>query len=183
MSESGEQTEYAERRLASMNDTHPATVSRRFRIFALDPLVTNRVRRTGRDTFGDPVEVRQDNDPHQCRVCLELTEPNEPYLLFSHSPFQGLTPYSERGPLFIHQRDCLHYQDTSSLPPEFPRDIVLRGYDSADAIVAAELSDGDDLEALVERLLGFSRVSYIHARNRTYGCYMYRIEPDQRCDS
>ena len=93
----------------------------RFRIVPLDAAYAARIRSTRRDAFGQPVQERKDPEPHQCRVCLTLTAPDEPYLLLSHRPHPAGTLYAETGPVFIHARDCAPYATTDRYPAEFPR--------------------------------------------------------------
>lgn len=161
-------------------DSAPLPSLDRLRVLPLDLELAARIRSRRVDDFGGCVESRSDPDRHQCRVCLRMTEPYEEYLLFSHSPFVQRTPYSERGPIFIHARDCEPYTETDEFPEEFPRDIVLRAYDTAGSIVEAELSRGDDLEQLASAILARPGVSFVHARNRTYGCFMFQFEAASR---
>ena len=80
--------------------------------FLIVPLAADyaaRIRSTRRDAFGQPVVERVDAELHQCRVCLTLTTPNEPYLLLSHRAHPDGVPYAETGPVFIHERDCAPY--------------------------------------------------------------------------
>lgn len=148
-----------------------------FRIVALDPAYAARIRATRRDAFGQPVQERHDPQPHQCRVCLRLTAPDEPYLLLSHRPHPVGTLYAETGPVFIHDRECTPYSDADRYPAEFPRErVVLRAYSAAHAIVTATHAGKRKVETVIGELLADPKVDYIHARNDTWGCYMFRIE-------
>ena len=149
----------------------------RFRIVPLATDYAARLRSTRRDAFGQPVQERRDADPHQCRVCLTLTAPQELYLLLSHRPHPDGALYAETGPVFIHARECAPYAATDRYPAEFPRErVVLKAFSSAHEIVTAEIAGSRPVEAVIDTLLEHPRVAYLHARNDAYGCYMFRIE-------
>ena len=130
-----------------------------------------------KDDFGHSLSVRRDSSPHQCRACLRLTEPGEGCILLSYSPFTSDQPYAEVGPIFIHERECRPYEDDREYPVEFPREaVVLRAYDERDEIEDAELVGKQPVEHVIARLFENPRVSYLHARNSTWGCFMFRID-------
>ena len=129
------------------------------------------------DDDGNALTPRHDDARHQCRSCLSLTTPGEGFLLVSHRPFPTRQPYAERGPVFVHERNCVPYADPSVYPPEFPHHaVVLRAYDERDEIAGAELVGEREPEDVIRRLFDDPRVAYLHARNSTYGCYMFRVD-------
>jgi hypothetical protein len=148
--------------------------------FTISPLsrdVTSRIRSAMKDDFGHTLSVRRDSSPHQCRACLRLTEPGEGVVLFSYSPFESDQPYAEVGPIFIHERECRPYGEIEEYPATFPRDaVVLRAYDERDEIEDAAFVGRRPVEQAIARLFENPRVSYLHARNSTYGCFMFRID-------
>lgn len=124
---------------------------------------------------------RRDGERHQCRHCLTLSEPEEPVLLASYSPFSSDTPadnpYAERGPIFVHERSCERYAREFEYPAEFPkRGAVLRAYDAADGLLAAEAVGDRRVEDVIEKLLADPRAAYLHARNLAEGCFMFRVD-------
>lgn len=126
----------------------------------------------------DPRAVRRlDGQPHQCRHCLTLSSPGEAVLLASFSPFRTDQPYAERGPVFVHERNCPRYADDSAYPRQFPRRAaVLRAYDGGEALVDARVVGDSDVDALIAELFADTRVAFLHARNVAEGCFMFRIE-------
>lgn len=120
---------------------------------------------------------RRDAEPHQCRHCLTLSEPGETVLLASYCPFSSDQPYAERGPIFVHERECARYDRELEYPAQFPRrSAVIRAYDASDAMVAAEAVGDRRAESVIEKLFADPRVAYLHARNVAEGCFMFRIE-------
>ena len=154
------------------NETVPA-----FRISPLPPDLPPRLRRDRLDDSGHALAPRFDGSPHQCRACLRLTKPDEAVLLVSYSPFASSHPYAEVGPVFIHESECLPYSETSSYPAEFPHDaVVLRAYDADEAIEDAAFVGKRPVEEVISELFSNPRVRTIHARNSTWGCFMFRID-------
>ena len=148
-----------------------------FRISPLPAGFVERVRSGMRDDAGHTLSVRRDESRHQCRSCLRLTEPGEGFILLSYTPFTTDQPYAEAGPIFIHERPCSPYVEASAYPAEFPRrEVVLRAYNAADEIEAAERVGERRIEDVIAEVVGNPRVAYVHARNATYGCYMFRID-------
>lgn len=147
-----------------------------FRVSPLPMDFVREIRSTRRDHRGNAVSVRSDPERHQCRSCLRLTEPGERHLLLSYTPFASDQPYSETGPIFIHERECAPYAE-EGYPPEFPHhDVALRAYTVDHEIAAARLVGPDRVEDVIGGLFADDRVSYIHARNGGYGCFMFRID-------
>ena len=147
-----------------------------FQVTPLPAAVAQQVRREMKDESGRKGVVRQDGERHQCRVCLKLSEPEERLFLLSYSPFDLDTPYAEVGPIFIHEHPCTPHGSDRYYPSEFPRrEVVLRAYNKDDEIEDAELVGERVVEDVIEELLENPRVSFIHARNSTYGCYMFQI--------
>lgn len=153
------------------------TTTTAYTVTALSPEIAAEARRTMTDSRGHRLHVRHDAERHQCRVCLQLTEPGEGYVALSYSPFPVSQPYAESGPIFIHERACTPYADRETYPPEFPRkDVVLRAYGTNDEIVdAAYVGNRGPEEALAD-LFANPEVAYVHARNSTYGCFMFRVD-------
>lgn len=73
-----------------------------FRIVPLSIDVAQTVRESRQDHLGNSVKVVRDGNPHQCRVCLQLSQPDDGMLLLTHKPFETSQPYAETGPIFIH---------------------------------------------------------------------------------
>jgi len=148
-----------------------------FRIVPMPAEVAEQARRTMTDAFGNELSARRDDARHQCRSCLRLTEPHEPYVALSYRPFQAPAAFAECGPVYLHLRACEPYGRTSEWPDEFPREqVVLRAYGADDEIADARFVGRRPLEDVLGELLAEDRNAYVHARNSTYGCFMFRVE-------
>ena len=98
-------------------------------------------------------------------------------ILLSYSPFESDTPSSEVGPIFIHERECTPHLADQGYPDELPRsEVVLRAYNEDAEIEEAEVVGERVVADVISNLLDNERVSFIHARNSSYGCYMFQID-------
>ena len=151
--------------------------SNNFQIRPLSPEIATAARNTRIDQFGNSLPVVRDGKPHQCRVCLTMSQPDEGVILLAHRPFESNQPYAETGPIFVHERPCQPYNDNSGYPPEFPRSaVVLRAYSSDDRILDAQAVGERGVETVIAELFANPAIAYLHARNLGYGCFMFRID-------
>ena len=151
--------------------------SNNFQIRALSSEVADLARKTRVDHFGNTLGVLRDGNPHQCRVCLTMSQPDEGVILMAHCPFESSQPYSETGPIFVHEQTCQPYKDNLVYPPTFPRSaVVLRAYSSDDRILDAQVVGERGVETVIAELFANPAIAYLHARNLGYGCFMFRID-------
>ena len=148
-----------------------------FEVVTIPAEVARGLRMRMTDDVGNPLAVRKDSGRHQCRSCLKLTEPWEGYLAASYATMEGSHPFVERGPIYIHERQCQPYEDRLRYPDEFPRSaVVLRGYGDANEIEDARFVGKSAVEDVIRGLFENPAIRYLHARNATYGCFMFKIE-------
>jgi hypothetical protein len=149
----------------------------RFAILPIPSDVVDTLRARLTDDAGNVLTPRSDGDRHQCRSCLTLTEPGEPYYAVSYAPMAGSHPFVERGPVYIHARACEPYREPARYPGEFPRSaVVLRAYNAAGEIEDARFVGQAEPEHVIEELFRNDAIRYLHARNSAYGCFMFRVE-------
>ena len=148
----------------------------RFQIRPLDGAYADRIRTTLLDDFGNRLKV-QTGVAAPCRLCLRITQPDEPVIVFAHRPFPSTGPYAESGPVFIHATSCEQYTDVEQFPQAFrSRCLTMRGYNREGTIETAELSTPGDPEASLARLFAVTRVRFVHVRNPAWGCYDFQVD-------
>ena len=148
-----------------------------FQIVPIETAVAEKIRRDRVDELGRPVVVRvADGSGFPCRHCLEDGVAGETMLLFGHSPFTTGGPYREVGPIYVHERACARRAPGGEVPEQLRRRLLaLRGYDAGGNMVDADVVDGRELEALLERLFAREDVAFVHARNARPGCFAAEI--------
>ena len=111
-----------------------------------------------------------------CRITLEDAEIGEEVLLLSYEHQPAQTPYRQQGPIFVRGAG-MKCEAKGVMPPALAiRPLSLRGYDSAGAMIEADLAEGGQAASLIERFFANAQVAYIHAHYARRGCYAARID-------
>ncbi len=111
-----------------------------------------------------------------CRISLEDAAPGETVVLlnFTHQP--AATPYHQQGPIFVRETQR-QAASIDAMPPALARrTLSLRGFDAAHMMIEADLVEGAEAPALIERFFANADVAYIHAHYARRGCFAARIE-------
>jgi uncharacterized protein DUF1203 len=155
-------------------------IQTKLRIVAMPTEATEHIRESLRDEYGNVIVASVQHGSGPCRHCLRYSEPGEPLLLFSYRPFGEPRPYQEVGPVFIHAGPCTRHVSANSMPDDFAdRPVVLRPYDKEDNIADSQrFADAGEAAIIARELLSDANVAYVHARSRSHGCYLFRIERD-----
>jgi hypothetical protein len=97
-------------------------------------------------------------------------------ILFPFAAIPEGQPYSERGPIFVHAESCQRYGATNEYPADFRNGRSIRAYDSDKNIIAAEVANGSEPEAIIEKFLEKPETAFVHVRSATHGCYTMEIQ-------
>lgn len=140
-----------------------------------------RLRETGLDDLGQPVEHHLAQGGEPCRDVLRRALPGEALLLASYCPFTVAGPYKAYGPVFVLAQASTEVVDYRTLPAApagdyFGEQFVLRAYSAQERIVDAVLSSPARYEADLAALFAAEQVAFVLARFAGYGCYGCRIE-------
>ncbi|HEY8152880.1 MAG TPA: DUF1203 domain-containing protein [Myxococcota bacterium] len=141
----------------------------------------DRIRRGGIDANGQPALTRiAEGVANPCRHCLGLIAEGEEKLVLAWRPFDGLHPYAEVGPIFLHRNSCERYA-SESLPTwfDFMTPAIIRGYGSDDWIRydTGSVVSGPELTGACQRILGDASVAYVHIRSK-FNCFQCRVDRD-----
>lgn len=111
------------------------------------------------------------------RIEISDAAPGESLLLLNYLHQPADTPYRSGHAVFVRERAVAPTDMVREIPPAMrARSLSLRAFDEADMMVDADLVDGKEAEALIERLLADPRAAYIQAHYARRGCYAGRIE-------
>lgn len=135
-----------------------------------------RIRANGIDDFGNLLVPFVDEDggaPLRC--CLRESSPGDLIILFAYRPFPWEGPYAEVGPVFCHAQPCDGYKTPDRYPEGFShRRQLLRAYDRNHRICEGlQAKDGLQAQHLLEWLLSYEEVDFVHSRDVEWGCYMF----------
>jgi hypothetical protein len=148
-----------------------------FRIVPLPSEVAERARRAAEAGAADHAVVTV-NSPsgYPCRHCLRFAKPGERVILFPYAAIPAGHPYSESGPIFVHAEPCERYYATHEYPEDLRRGRAFRAYNASYDMIDAEVTNGSEPEAIVEKLLQNPETAFVDARSVTRGCYTFRIQ-------
>jgi hypothetical protein len=111
-----------------------------------------------------------------CRISLDDAEVGEAVLLLNYDHQPANTPYRQQGPIFVRESEA-RFDRVDVIPPALTRRLLsLRGFDGEDMVIEADLAEGAEAHALIERIFANPNVAYIHAHYARRGCYAALIE-------
>jgi Protein of unknown function (DUF1203) len=149
----------------------------KFRITPLPTEVVEAARRAAANGALDHAVVVADSPRgFPCRHCLRFAEPGEHVILFPYAAIPSGHPYSESGPVFVHAGPCERYPAMHEFPADFRNGRVMRAYNSTFDMIDAEVVNGNEAEAIIEKLLQNPETAFVDARSVTHGCYTFRIQ-------
>ena len=148
-----------------------------FRIVPLPTAVADAARRAAIAGARDHALVAVDSPTgYPCRHCLRWAQPGERVILFPFASVEPGHPYSETGPIFVHEQPCEQYSATHEFPADFRKGRVLRAYDARQNMIDAIVLNGEEPESVIEKLLRNPETAFLQARSVSRGCFTMRIE-------
>ncbi len=147
-----------------------------FRIIPLPSSIAERARECARaEALAHAAVITDSPRTFPCRHCLRWAEVGERVILFPYIAIPEDRPYTETGPIFVHEAPCERYA-SDEYPGVFWTGRVLRAYDSKQNMIDTAIVDDAEPEAAIERLFANRAIAFLHARSLTNGCYTFRIE-------
>src|SRR5436190_1072374 len=148
-----------------------------FRIIPLATEIAENARRAAQNGASDHALVEVDSPTSApCRHCLRWAQTGERVVLFPFASIEPGHPYSESGPIFVHEKSCERYTAPNEYPAAFRGGRVLRAYDKKQNMIDAVVINGEEPEAVIARLFANPQTSFLQARSATRGCFTFKIE-------
>ncbi len=114
---------------------------------------------------------------YPCRVSLEDAEIGEALILLPFVHHAVDSPYRASGPVFVRVGARQAQIGVSEVPDSVRRRLLsVRAYDADGFLVDAEVTEGKNLEAIIERLFADSQIASLHLHNARPGCYNCRVD-------
>lgn len=111
------------------------------------------------------------------RIEMFEAEIGESLLLLNHVCQSAETPYYATHAIYVRENAVAAYDRINEVPSVMrTRLLSLRAYNATGMIIGAEVVQGTDIEAAIERLFSDQNAAYIHAHNAGRGCYSGRID-------
>lgn len=150
-----------------------------FQITGLDPAPFAHLHAMSDDQLaaGGMQRVRVTEKPAApCRISLNDAEIGEHVILLNYTHQGADTPYHQQGPIFIRETNA-RFTARDAIPPALARrTLSLRAFDANNMMIEADLTEGPDAAALIERFFANPRVAYIQAHYARRGCFAALIE-------
>ena len=114
---------------------------------------------------------------YPCRVTLEDAEPGETLLLLNWRHQDSDTPYRSDGPIFVRESALASFDARNEIPEQqSSRLLSVRAYDKDGWMLAADVTEGTELETLIATYFADPAIDYLLVHNARRGCYACRIE-------
>jgi hypothetical protein len=111
-----------------------------------------------------------------CRISLEDAEVGEEILLVHFEHQSADTPYRASHAVYVRPGAKQANPEIDEVPQVFrTRSLSLRGFNTKDMMIHADLFPGRELEAGIKQFFADHRVAYIHIHNAKPGCYAARV--------
>ena len=121
----------------------------------------------------EPCALETMNAPSMAvrKADLDDAEIGESVLLLSYDHQPADTPYRQQGPIFVREQGK-RFEGIDAVPPALARrTLSLRGFDARHMMIEAEVVEGADAKAMIDRFLRNPEVTYIHAHYARRGCF------------
>lgn len=111
------------------------------------------------------------------RVSLRDLEPGESALLLNYVHQTANTPYRASHAIFVAEHGVDRFDQVNEVPDALRvRTLSLRGFDAQGMMLDADLVDGEEIGALIERMFKRIETAYIHAHFAKRGCFAARVD-------
>ncbi len=113
---------------------------------------------------------------YPCRISLTDAAAGDEVILVNYEHQDADTPYRSRHAIYVRggERRC---ELVDEVPAQLRKRLLsARAFDARGMMVDADVTDGRDLEKLLERLFALEGVAYIHLHYARPGCYAARVD-------
>jgi len=110
---------------------------------------------------------------YPCRVTLEDAEIGESVLLLNYEHLPVDSPYRSAHALFVRENATQSACFENEVPEYLlNRQLSVRSFDTSGMMVNADTCAGEELDSMIEQLLGDEAADYLHVHNAARGCYL-----------
>jgi len=112
-----------------------------------------------------------------CRVSLQDAEPGETLLLINYEHLSVASPYRSSHAIYVRENAQEARLAVNEVPEVLSsRLLSVRAFDTNGMMVAADVTPGTELVAMIESLLTSDKASYLHVHNAKPGCFAARVD-------
>lgn len=123
--------------------------------------------------------VRRVADTHPgypCRVSLTDAAVGEEVILVHYEHQPARTPFRASHAIYVRAGES-RYDAVDAVPAQLrSRLLSIRAFDRSGMMIAADVADGRELEALIARLFVDPAAAYLHVHYARQGCYAAQVD-------
>ncbi len=112
-----------------------------------------------------------------CRISLADAEPGESLILVNYEHQGAASPYRSSHAVYVREGASEEAVFENHVPPYLSiRLLSVRAFDEAGMMVDCDVTPGDALAPLIDRMLADDRAAYLHVHNARPGCFAARVD-------
>jgi hypothetical protein len=120
--------------------------------------------------------IAQSDSGYPCRISLTDAARGDELLLVNYEHQPADSPYRSCHAIYVRRNERT-YDAVDQVPEQLRRRMLsVRGFDVDGMMTEADLVDGPELEAAIERFFADARTQYLHLHFAKPGCYAARVE-------
>jgi hypothetical protein len=120
--------------------------------------------------------VAQSDSGYPCRISLTDATRGQTLILVNYEHQPANSPYRSNYAIYVREGEE-QFDRTNDIPDQLRRRLLsVRGFDQHGMLLDADVTQGTELEALIERLFANDAVAYLHVHNARPGCYAARVD-------
>lgn len=114
--------------------------------------------------------------PRPCRISLTDAKAGDELILVNYEHHPVTSPYRMCFAIYVRSGEET-FDAVDSVPEQLrKRTLAVRGFDADAMMTGWELTEGTQLESVIEKLLADPRAVYLHVHFAAPGCYAARVE-------
>ncbi len=110
------------------------------------------------------------------RIELRDAAPGESLLLVNYEHQSADSPFRSSHAIYVREGATEAWRGTGLPAVLKARLLSLRGFSNDGMLIDADVVDGGQADAVIERLFADPRIVYLHAHSAKPGCYLARID-------
>ena len=119
---------------------------------------------------------RKADGAYPCRISLTDSQAGDELILTNYEHHAVDSPYRMRFAIYVRKGEET-YDRIGEIPEQLrKRTLAARAFDRDGMMVARELTEGDKLDGVIERLFADPRAAYLHVLYAAAGCYAARVD-------
>ena len=113
---------------------------------------------------------------HPCRISLTDASPGDEVLLVNYEHHPVDSPYRMRFAVYVRPGEQ-QFDAVDRVPEQLrARLLAVRAFDGVGMMVAHDLTDGREVEQVIERMFADPAARYLHLHFASPGCYAARVD-------